>query len=178
VPIDGQDTRCLGLLNEHTTLEARVPVGSGSRAIVQVVVGNRTSPVAQEHFIRYSPPRIFSCFRSGKPGDCFVVSGQNFGVGSSGVTVRIGGVACSGVSVLVPHTRLEATVPEGQGTNLPVAVIIGGQESVAEKDCEFSYKGEHFHFHRSGESHLDRCTKPCSGQAVALLWHLKVALLV
>lgn len=85
--------------------------------------GRLMSALAVEHAISYAPPHVLFNTRIGSPGDHFVVSGRNFGPSvNADVAVMIGGVPCTGLNMLVPHEKIEAVVPDGRGTNLPVVV--------------------------------------------------------
>ncbi|GAQ93011.1 hypothetical protein KFL_012480020 [Klebsormidium nitens] len=128
------------LCSEHTSLIVDVPPGAGGVALVQVSVDELTSLTSPSTCISYARPHVLSCTKSGVSGGYFAVSGRHFGTGiSSSLVVTVGGKACAGVNLLNPHTKIEALVPEGAGTNLPIGVQIAGVDATVEASCSFSY---------------------------------------
>ncbi|NNM30864.1 MAG: hypothetical protein HKO57_15195, partial [Akkermansiaceae bacterium] len=101
-----------------------LPQGQGQNLPLKVTLGTESDTVPYS----YTAPSIASV--SGAPatqgGSTIVISGSNFGL-SSGGSVTIGGVGASVGSW--SHTSITATVPEGQGTGIPVQVTAGGQAS-------------------------------------------------
>lgn len=127
---------------EHEELHVYVPLGAGGQAPVQVTLDGLSSVISSDHSISYFPPHVISCTKSGVPAGHFVVSGRYFGTGvNTTMSISIGGKSCSEVNLIGPHHKIEATISDGSGTNLPIVVKIGGVVASADAGCTFSYQG-------------------------------------
>jgi hypothetical protein len=131
------------LSSEHTSLLAYVPPGAGGWALVQVTVDGLSSATSPNLVSPYARPHVLACTKSGVSGGHFVVSGRYFETGvNANIAVKIGGKPCTGVSLLSPHSKIEATVLLGSGSNLPISVKIVGVEASLDSGCTFFYQGK------------------------------------
>jgi len=130
------------LSREHESILVSVPPGAGGQALVRVTVDGLSSTVNPAHCISYARPHVLACTKSGASGGHFVVSGQHFGTGvNANIAIWIGGKQCTRISVLNPHSKLEAIIPEGSGANRPIRVQIAGVDASLDASCTFSYQG-------------------------------------
>jgi hypothetical protein len=128
-----------------------VPQGAGGRDPVQVTVDGPSSSTTSDFSISYARPHVLACTQSGVPGGHFAVSGRYFGtVINAQIVVTIGEKACTTVSLLSPHSKIEATIPQGAGSKLPVGVQIAGVDATLDQGCTFSYQGTPSCFSRLG----------------------------
>ncbi|WP_193213647.1 IPT/TIG domain-containing protein [Luteolibacter marinus] len=108
----------------HTSILCTLPPGQGFNQIVTVTVAGQASPDA---FLSYEAPSVTSIAApSGKPtagGVTIELQGENFG--TAGAWVTIGGAPAPVISQT--HTSIQCTLPPGQGANLPLELIVGGQ---------------------------------------------------
>lgn len=65
------------------------------------------------------------------------VEGENLGTASDKLRVTIGGRDCLNVAVLKDYYAMEASTPEGFGTNHPIVVHVNGQKSDPKKEKTF-----------------------------------------
>ncbi|BCX46787.1 hypothetical protein HAHE_06950 [Haloferula helveola] len=101
-----------------------LPPGQGANVQVKVTLDGEQG----SGFFSYQPPSINVGGVSGSSptqgGGTFTITGSNFGLNGS-VTVGTGAASITSWS----HGSITAQAPAGQGTNLPVTVIAGGQSS-------------------------------------------------
>jgi len=101
---------------------------------------------------RYAVPTVTAVAPQSLPtvgGALITITGANFGpFGGSPPSpallprVYVGGRSCdvpAGFTVPANHTTLQCVLPEGQGQNLPVVVLVGGQNSTASPAAQFTY---------------------------------------
>ena len=133
-------------LSAHSKLSMNIPGGVGYDHLFRISVGGQQSNSVA---VRYLAPRVTSVLNqslptsssvapSGSPG-LISILGENFGIVGSDTaarygapTVRIGARRCSvnGWS----NTKIVCQLPAGEGKNLPVIVVSGGQSSDALKN--------------------------------------------
>jgi IPT/TIG domain/Tyrosine-protein kinase ephrin type A/B receptor-like len=114
----------------HTRVLCSLPIGIGANLPVQLTVGSQTS-VNTLNF-SYDAPTITSVTPADTPsqgGSFITIAGANFGTGTSGGVVTMGGQACSYTAVNYAHTQIVCEAPTGDGMLKPVQVVIGSQTS-------------------------------------------------
>jgi hypothetical protein len=104
--------------------------GSGPSYKTTMVIFNQTN--VDDTRFSYSLPVIDSVQPSeAKPGDVVTVTGKNFGVTVTDVSIKLGTYECKDVAKLADHTRLTCTVPAAEGkAQLPVATVKGLSGSI------------------------------------------------
>jgi hypothetical protein len=127
----------------HTKILCNIPPGEGVNLAVQIVQANVSasqSPVSQ-YVLNYIAPQItsFSAFAPRtEGGQVFVVQGTNFGrpfpgagqaFSPAGPLVYISGVLCP--PLVSTYVSVQCSFPAGEGKNLPVSIVVGGQTSTA-----------------------------------------------
>jgi len=123
-PIDSRSTA-------HDTITCTCPPGQGSDRSVQVTVASQISNLL---FFSYNGPSVSSISPTNGPTAGTIpltINGNNFG--SSGY-ITVNGVSCPATS----HTsfRIICTLPEGEGSQVDVQVVIG---SVSSNIFTFAY---------------------------------------
>lgn len=115
----------------HTATECVLPPGEGTAASVRLTVGGQPS---NELPYRYASPRIDGVLGQDGPtagGSVVTLVGENFGLGGTGFSARIGGQPCttSGAGAGVAHDEVRCILPAGQGDAVPIEVTVAGQPS-------------------------------------------------
>ena len=127
----------------QTALAFLLPAGTGGGVPLSLSIAGQAASYAGAAF-QYSPPNITSvggCSPLSGSINCatasatlLTISGSNFGATvASPVTVTVNGADCSGVSMSVPHTQLQCSMPANPtgGYNLPLVVTVNGQSGTS-----------------------------------------------
>lgn len=109
----------------NTQATCKIGSGSGPSYKVTMIVFNQTN-VDSTRF-SYSAPVIDSVQPSeASPGAVVTVTGKNFGVTVTDISVKLGVYDCKDVSKLTNHTRLACTVPAAEGKTLHAVATVNG----------------------------------------------------
>jgi len=127
--------RCV--IASDTTASCRAPPGFGHGLPFNLTLGNRLPNYTIPLEVSYAPPRVDTVTitdraytTAGSALNGLLVTGANFGPPGTPVTIKIGNNAeFDAVPTTVDHLSINATLGPGCGTNLPVTVIVGGQNS-------------------------------------------------
>jgi len=114
----------------HSQVVFLLPAGVGSNVPVVLTVGNQTSPAVG---FNYNAPVIQTVNPTNGPtagGTTLTLQGTDFG--TTGF-VTVGGSFAQPLSNGWSPTQIQCTLPMGQGTNQPVFVTVGGQQSAARR---------------------------------------------
>eukprot|EP00727_Mastigamoeba_balamuthi_P014095 m51a1_g9308 hypothetical protein (1308) ;mRNA; r:87685-93403 len=124
-------------VTSHTSTEVVCTVGAGTGAnhALVLTVG---SFVARSTW-SYASPGVSSATSPKMTGGLVTISGSNFGARSSKVSVVLGSVACTGVSMTAAHTTLTCMAPAGRGCVINVTVTVDGLSSGASGIGAFCY---------------------------------------
>ncbi|EFA79993.1 IPT/TIG domain-containing protein [Heterostelium album PN500] len=124
-------------LSNNNIFTCIAPVGLGVGLPISINASGRLGDGLGQPTFSYQPPTTVSAPEVLTNGGKVVVTGTNFGNQISQVTVTIGGVNCPVTSA--SHTTLECTIPAGSGSNKPVAVVVGGQNTPQQGGAVFKY---------------------------------------
>ena len=122
VTIDGAS--CAVTSHAQTQVVCSAPAGVGVGHVVTLTVSGQSASGS----VSYAAPTLSSLSASSRPtqgGATVTLAGTN--LGASGASVSIGGLNCPVSSQT--HAQVRCTLPEGQGTGLPVVLTVGGQAS-------------------------------------------------
>jgi len=109
----------------NTQATCQLGSGSGFGYKVTMVIFNQTNVDATR--FAYAVPVVESVQPSqAAPGAVVTVSGKNFGVIDTDISVKFGGYDCKDVAKLTDHTQLTCTVPDAQGKALPAVATVKG----------------------------------------------------
>jgi large repetitive protein len=132
VKVNGIDATIVAGSASHESVSFLLPAGQGTDiSVVLRAAGSNSAPV----LISYDAPIIQQFSAASAPtagGITITIHGLNFG------TSRIAQVGGNTISLqpASTHTQLVGLLPAGQGTNLPLRVIVGGRIS---NSLSFSY---------------------------------------
>lgn len=109
----------------HGSITAEAPAGQGTNLPVVVTAGGQSSPPTSQ--FSYQPPSIFSVSAPALPttgGVPVTLNGSSFGTTAS-LTLNSLPVSIDSQT----HNTITFTLPEGEGTDVPIQVTVGGQGS-------------------------------------------------
>eukprot|EP01117_Protostelium_nocturnum_P011184 TRINITY_DN405_c0_g1_i6.p1 TRINITY_DN405_c0_g1~~TRINITY_DN405_c0_g1_i6.p1 ORF type:complete len:5778 (+),score=1958.70 TRINITY_DN405_c0_g1_i6:207-17540(+) len=119
----------------HFVLSLKAPAGTGVNQVLSLVVNGQTTSTL------YSYGQALVTKISGDystSGGVIVVEGKNFGNNITALSVTLGGVAVSSLSIQTPNTQLKFTAPQGSGVNVPLVIVVSG---VSASTQSFNYNG-------------------------------------
>lgn len=121
---------CGGVLIYNSTyLTCSVSNGAGGINLpASITVGNQMT--TNPSFFSFQPPLISSVTPVGTNGGIINITGSNFGNNVQLVTVTVGAVTCSPVSLVISHTLLQCNLPGGTGSAALTVTVNGQSNSV------------------------------------------------
>jgi len=140
----------------HTVVTCLVPPGEGSSLEVRVLAGDQISPPAGTGKLRYRRPVVTGFTIEGTSdnladtigGQTMVITGSNFGrlYNASAVATSPGqlplvtvGPASTCTIIDSIHEQIRCAIPQGEGRNLALGVIIAGELPAAFSPTLFAY---------------------------------------
>ncbi|PRP76898.1 outer membrane autotransporter barrel domain-containing protein [Planoprotostelium fungivorum] len=103
----------------------------GTNLSATMNVGNQNTTVASFSFL---PPNVTSATAVGTLGGRINIAGSNFGNTSQVVSITVGSVACTSITMVTKHSLLQCTLPGDTGID-PLTITVNGQNSSV-----FTYK--------------------------------------
>ncbi|KAH3766163.1 protein serine/threonine kinase [Pelomyxa schiedti] len=141
------------LFVEHFQIICDVPAGSGANVPVTILVPYSNDTHMQSITVllfNYDKPLVYNATSANT--DCTTtdgtsrinITGTNFGLNDSSISVQIGGSSCSNVTVVIPHQVISCIPPAGVGTNVWIDVSVGPRAGV--EGTELSARAQVFSY--------------------------------
>ncbi|KAH3762247.1 zymogen granule membrane glycoprotein [Pelomyxa schiedti] len=108
----------------HSQIAFTIGPGTGASKVTQVIVANQSS--AATMIFSYLNPVVHYASCTDFGGGVTHIEGDNFGNDVSKISVNIGGIQCTGVTLVTEHVAIECSIVAGSGANLTVDVTVDG----------------------------------------------------
>jgi IPT/TIG domain-containing protein len=122
--------QCTGVIisSSHQQVTCTVPEGVTSNLAVIITVAGQPS---NSYLINRCSPRIDLVNVTVLPTVSTTISiqGTNFGNDLPSIQVTFGGESCTNIIILVAHSQITCTVPQGTGINHPLVLWVGSRAS-------------------------------------------------
>ena len=101
------DATGVELLVPHRIFKCQVGAGIGSHALLRIAVSDQSV----KGTFAYMSPQIVETTPVSSSGGRIDIVGLNFGATATAIEVEVEGAPCSGVQIIVPHTKISCLVP-------------------------------------------------------------------
>ncbi|PRP73158.1 outer membrane autotransporter barrel domain-containing protein [Planoprotostelium fungivorum] len=100
----------------------------GANYPAAITVGNQNA--SNPSLFSYRVPAIYAYTQVGTSGGFINITGANFGNNVQLVSVNVGGINCTSITMVINHTLLQCYLPGGTGS-VPLIVTVNGQVNAA-----------------------------------------------